>query len=341
VLVQQDYDAVRISGSGELPPTGSGRPSEIDEDRLGGLGRATLRTLTALDRASTPPRHGPDSYVLLVSQVLPGWVLALLAGALLLPALAASIDAFARARRRQLAVTPWLRWVAAWIAPFLAGLALAELLAAVGATPVPPPAPVPPEVLPLDGAALAVLAGVGLAMTLAWLAARRLALWPDATLRDPAAPGAAVALMLVVSGASVLLWLLNPYAALLAVPAVHLWLLACLTDPPPPRRWRLAMVVAGAVAPLLVAIYYLFALNLDPLAGAWYLLLLVTGHHVGLVGSLLASVLLGAGLAAAQIARSAQPEPELPAESDRPRVYGPGGIAGPGSLGGTQSALRR
>ena len=91
---------------------------------------------------------------------------------------------------------------------------------------------------------------------------------------------------------------------------------------------------------LLVAIYYLFALELDPLAGAWYLLLLVTGHHVSLAGSLVASTLLGAGLAAAQIARSAQPKPEHPIDEDRPRVRA--GRAGwPGSLGGTQSALRR
>ena len=44
------YDAVRISGSGELPPGGSGPPEAIDPDRLGGLGRAALRTLTAAGR---------------------------------------------------------------------------------------------------------------------------------------------------------------------------------------------------------------------------------------------------------------------------------------------------
>ncbi len=341
VLLERGFEAVRISGSGALPPDGAGEPADVDEDRLGGLGRATLRTLTALDQARTPPEHGPASYITIAGQVLPGWVLQLLAGALLLPALAASIDAFARARRRQLAVVPWLRWVAAWVAPFVAGLALAELLALVGATPTPPAAPVAPAVDPLDGAALGVLAGVGVAMALAWFAARRLALWPDADLRDPSAPGAGVALMLVVSVAAVLLWLLNPYTALLTVPAVHLWLLGCLTDPPPPRRWRVALVALAALPLLLVAIYYLFALDLNPLAGAWYLLLLVVGHQVGLVEAVVASTLLGAGLAALQIARGAQPEPEGPEEQAKPRVFGPGGLAGPGALGGTESALRR
>ena len=43
VLLDSGYDAVRISGSGELPPGGSGPPEAIDADRLGGLGRATLQ----------------------------------------------------------------------------------------------------------------------------------------------------------------------------------------------------------------------------------------------------------------------------------------------------------
>ena len=92
--------------------------------------------------------------------MLPGWVLSLLAGALLLPVLVASVDAFARARRRHVDVLRWLRWLGAWVAPFLAALAVAQFLALVGATPSPPPAPVPPDDLPLDGPALAVLGGV-------------------------------------------------------------------------------------------------------------------------------------------------------------------------------------
>ena len=70
VLLAEGYEAVRISGSGELPPPGDGPVGDIDEDRLGALGRATLRTVTALDQGRRPA-HGPESYVLAVSQVLP------------------------------------------------------------------------------------------------------------------------------------------------------------------------------------------------------------------------------------------------------------------------------
>ena len=341
VLLEDGFDSVRISGSGDLPPEGEGPVDTVDEDRLGTLGRATLRTVTAIDQDGRP-RHGPESYVLAVSQVLPGWVLALLGGTLLLPVLVASVDAFARARRRQLPVVPWLRWVGAWTAPFLGGFALAELLALTGATPTPPPAPVPPADLPLDGPALAVLGGVAAAMALAFALARLLAARPDLSLRMPVEPGAGVALALALSVAALLLWLVNPYAGLLAAPAAHLWMLAVLMRPVPRRRTRIVMIVLGLVPALLVTLYYLVTLSMDPLEGAWYLLLLVTGHSVGLVTTLVACVMLGVlgGTAEIVLRVPDEREEERPREPGPP-VYGPGAHAGRGALGGTESALRR
>jgi hypothetical protein len=293
VLLDSGYDAVRISGSGELPPGGSGGPEAIDADRLGGLGRATLRTLTALDEGPRP-EHGPKSYLQAVSQVLPGWVLSLLAGALLLPVFVASVDAFARARRRHLEVLRWLRWLGAWVAPFLAALAVAQILALAGATPSPPAAPVPPDDLPLDGPALAVLGGVLVAMVLAFVLARWLAARPDPELAHRPDLGAGVALGLTIAAGSLLLWLADPYAGLLVVPAAHLWMLLALTRPLPDRRVRAALIAVGILPALLVAIYYMFALSVDPLSGLWYLLMLVTGHSVGIVASLIACVMLAA-----------------------------------------------
>ncbi len=340
VLLEQGYDAVRISGSGELPPEGDGPVEAIDEDRLGMLGRAALRTLTAVDQGPRP-EHGPESYVQAVSQVLPGWVISLLAGTLLLPVLVASVDAFARARRRQVDVLRWLRWVAVWVAPFLAALALAQFLALVGATPAPPPAPVAPKVLPLDAAALGVLAGVVAAMVLALFLARWLAFRPDPELREPVEPGAGVALALAIAAGSLLLWLVNPFAGLLAVPAAHLWMLTVLTRPQPPRRLRVVLIGLGVAPVALVAVYYLFALSVDPLHGAWYLLMLVAGHSVGIVLSLIGCLMLAAACATAEIAWRLPDQDEAEPGPQGPAVYGPGSYAGPGSLGGTESALRR
>ncbi|HEX2234136.1 MAG TPA: hypothetical protein VHG69_12325 [Thermoleophilaceae bacterium] len=333
VFLERGFDSVRISGSGELP-----RGGPLDQDVLGGLGRATLRSVTALDEGARPAR-GPDSYVTAVSQVMPGWVIQLLAITFLLPVIITSVDAFARARRRHVPVGPWLRWLATWIAPFIAALAAAGLLALAGATPDPPPNPVAPSDNPLDSAAAGVLLGVGAAAALAFMAARALSR-RSGDLGDPSEPGAASALALVAAGTALLLWLVNPYAALLVVPAAHLWMLATLVDPRPPRRARAAMVAAGLLPLALVALYYLIALRIDPITGAWYLLLLVSGGAVDLPLALLGCIGLGCLAATVAIVRAA-PDPEPPAEEERPTVFGPGAHAGPGALGGTQSALRR
>jgi hypothetical protein len=204
------------------------------------------------------------------------------------------VDAFARARRRHIDVLRWLRWLGAWVAPFLAALAIAQILALAGATPSPPAAPVPPDDLPLDGPALAVLGGVLVAMVLAFLLARWLAARPDPELGQTPDLGAGVALGLTIAAGSLLLWLADPYTGLLVVPAAHLWMLLALTRPLPDRRVRAALIAIGILPALLVAIYYMFALSVDPLSGLWYLLMLVTGHSVGIVTSLIACVMLAA-----------------------------------------------
>jgi hypothetical protein len=339
-LLEHRYEAVRISGSGELPPPGRGPADSVDEDGLGGLGRAALRTATAVDRAGTPD-HGPGSYVLAVSQVMPGWALALLSGTLLLPVLAATVDAFARARRRRVPVAPRLRWIAAWAAAPVAALLAGELLGLVGATPPPPPSPMPPEDMPLDGPALAVLAGVAAAAVGGGVIARHLARGPAGGPEGPGDAGAGIALALGVAAGAAALWLVNPYAALLTVPAAHLWMLAALADPAPPRRVRGLLIVLGALPAALVWLYHLFALSIDPLESAWYLLLLVTGHSVGLPTALIGCLWLGLLGAALELTRRTPAVAQAPPAPAGPPVYGPGSHAGPGALGGTGSALRR
>jgi hypothetical protein len=354
VFLQRGFESVRISGSGELPLPSEDRAA--NRDVLGGLGRATLRTLTALD-TSGKAAHGPNVYVTAVSQVVPGWVFVLLSITLLLPVLVTVIDAFARARRRRIEVGVWMRWVAMFVAPFLAALAAAELLALVGATPDPPAAPVPPAENPLDLPALGVLAGTLAAALLAYFVARALlrrgerARVPGHPLggasasqtaqgeavidtpptstdtvveMDPADPGAACALALVSAATTLVIWLVNPYAALMLVPAAHLWLLLTLADPAPGGRARAVMFALGLLLPVLVVLYYLVALHMDPLTGVWYLLLLVAGHAVSLLLALLGCVWLGVLCATAVIARARRAPAPHPVDESRPGSLGPG-----------------
>jgi len=340
VLLEAGYDAVRIAGDGELGHGGRSTIEVIDEERLERLGRVALRTLTALD-AGPRPEHGPDSYVTVVSQVVPGWVIDLLAFTLVLPALVASVDAFARARRRQEPVAAWLTWLLARVLPFALALVVAHGLALARATPEPPGAPVAPAAFPLDGPAAAVLGGVALVAALSWLLLSHFVRTADPRLRDPSAPGAAVVVALALSLAALALWAINPYSALILAPALHLWLLGTLFDPPPPRRARVAMVLGGLLLPALVAAYYLELLSLDPLSGSWYLLLLVLWGHVSTASALVGCVMAGVLVSVAAIARAQPPPPPPGVRPVTPSVRGPAGYAGPGSLGGTDSALPR
>jgi hypothetical protein len=139
-------------------------------------------------------------------------------------------------------------------------------------------------------------------MVLAFLLARWLAARPDPELEQTPDLGAGVALGLAIAAGSILLWLVNPYAGLLAVPAAHLWMLLALTRPLPGRRVRLALIALGLAPAVLVAVYYMFALNLDPLSGLWYLLMLVTGQSVSLVTSLIGCLMLAAACATVETA---------------------------------------
>ena len=338
VLLGGGYDAVRIAGGGEREDAPDAGGNAIDRDRLGTLGRVVLRTVNALDQASSAPAT-PSAYVTVAGQVMPGWVLAVLGLALMLPALVASVDAFARVRRRRSPVMPWLAWVGAAALAFVLGLGLAHLLDLFGAVD-PPVAPVAPDLEPLDIGALGAMAGVVAVVAGSWIALRRAVVAADPDLAAPAAPGAAVVLSLTMAVGVLVLWLVNPFSALVMIPALHLWMLATLVDPAPGRRTRLALVAGGLVLPLLLVAYQLLVLGLNPVAGAWYLMLLVTGGHIGLVSSLLGCVFAGVLTGVVAVARSDPPEAARPPR-EVPKVRGPATYAGPGSLGGTDSALRR
>ena len=337
-LLAEGIEAIRISGSGELPPPEDKRGLEdVDEDRLGQLGRAALRLTSALDAAAEPPEHGPDSYLLISRKVLPGWVLAVLGLTLLLPALFTSFDALARARRRKDAAPGWWRLMLLRALPFLVVFGVAELLVLLGQAPDPGSTPPEPGAYPVDGAAVAALGAAFAAGVLAWLAVRA-PLKRRAVLAGTGGAGAATAL--VFSATVLVIWLLNPFAALLLVPAAHIWMLSMLSGFRL-RRWTaVAVVLAGALPPALAVVLYLNRLALDPGEGLWYLFVLVTSHAVSPISTVIACLVGGVWLSVLGVlaARVGAPPPLEPAA---PPLRGPGGYVGPGSLGGTSSTLNR
>jgi hypothetical protein len=329
--------AVLLSASGERGPAPDAQPSQ---DRMMGFGRAALQTISALDGGPNVPAARP--YVLYDRKVIPVWAIRLLVLALLAPVLAVTIDGFARARRRGHAVAGPALGVLACSLPFLLPALMVVALRATGLLKVAPPGPVGASVVPMHTAGAAVLIGMVLVALLTAVVLRR----PIAALgtagastRGPATSGAAIAVLLVLCGASLAIWVLNPFAALLLVVAAHssMWALA------PDVRLRApvtALLLVVGVAPVaLVVAYYGVTFGLSPLGVAWTAVMLIAGQPLSaLVGLVAWTVVLGCVVGAVIVAvRAAGERPE-----DAPvTVRGPITYAGPGSLGGTESALRR
>jgi hypothetical protein len=95
----------------------------------------------------------------------------------------------------------------------------------------------------------------------------------------------------------------------------------------------------------LVALAGFYAADLDLGLGraAWTGALLLAGGHVGAPGALLWSIALGCGAAAVLLSLSVGDSTFERHDDDEQEITirGPLSYAGPGSLGGTRSALRR
>lgn len=340
--------AVLLSLSGDEPPRAGaalGTPA-----RLAGLGSAVLQAVNALDGGTT--LAAPSGYLTISGKLVPPWAIRLLVLALIAPVAAATLDALARTRRRGHGLLRWVGWVLVGAVPFLVGLVLLLILRVAGAFSAAPPGAVaggraaPDGGVPLTGADGALLALVALVVVvsfvflrplcLRWLARRSAASRrPD----SPAADAAAVALSIVMCALTFVVWAVNPFAALLLVPALHLWLWFAQS---PVRSYRpvvAAMPLVAILPGILVGVYYMSVYALSPLDLIWSVALMVGGAMsvgIALCWSVALGCLASAVVIAARSLRAvgAAGEPVV-------TVRGPASYAGPGSLGGTESALRR
>jgi hypothetical protein len=160
---------------------------------------------------------------------------------------------------------------------------------------------------------------------------------------DGGAPAAAAAIGVLLGALAVAVWIVNPYTALLLVPAVHLWLLATVPEVRLPRLGNLALVAAGLVPFVFVTTYYASEVGLDPLELVWAAVMVLSGGYAGPLGVLAWSAILSCGIGAALVAARKRRPPRDDGDDGPPDVSirGPLTYAGPGSLGGTKSALRR
>ncbi len=275
--------AVTLSGRGESPLRPGDEPTA---ERLALVGNAANDLLLTLDAALQAP--APDGSVGLAGKLLRPTVMRLALLLLALPIIVCAVDAVARMRRAGVSVPDGLRAVALRTAPPLAALATGYLLSLAGLLPRPA-AGAPP--LPAE-ATFGAAAGLGLVLTiaagaLAWLwARRRLRRVGAAAATEGAAALGALAVLLVV------LWLVSPYALVLALPPAHAALVATSAR----RRWHVAVLAGIALLPIVaLAIVMAGRLDSNPVFALWYLLATALDGSRGALGPIMAA-LIGACL---------------------------------------------
>jgi hypothetical protein len=336
--------AVLVSATGERGPAADAR---ISRARLQGFGRGVLRAIFALDNGPTIG-GGPRPVLQTARKTLSVGAIRLLGGALLLPVLLVTVDGFARARRRREPVGRRLAWVLGTVLPFVLAAAAAVVLALVGLIDPAPRMAVPAGALEPGGAALAAGIALLLVFVLGWLLVRPLVLrLAGVTERmgatGPGAGAPAIATLLVLCLVALVVWVLNPFAAVLLAPAAHLWLLALSPDWHWPRPVRLLAVLVGLLPFAAVVAVDAGGLGYSASETVWQAVLLIAGGDVGPVTWLLWSTVAGCAVCAAIVALHPgegpvdRPPPGLPTGS----VRGPGGYIGPGSLGAVTSGHRR
>jgi hypothetical protein len=337
-LVADDRAAALLSVSGERSP---GADDPMVPGRMKAFSQAALRALTALDNAPDLRGAGSSRSLVTVRKVLPLWAVRLLVAAFLLAPLLVTVDGFARVRRRHQPVSPWLWWLVATALPLFAALTFCWLLGTVGLLPATPPEPVAAGAIAVGGTGLAALIAMGLVAVLTWIAARPLLLRRAAAPRAlPAGDGAGIALLMMWCGLAVVLWLSNPYAAALMVPGAHVLLAVVAREVRLRRALAVVLVVVAAIPFALVDLSIAGQLGLSPGHFAWFNVLLVAGGIVGPLGWAIWSLVLVCLVAAFALALRGRPS-VVPTKPEEITVRGPITYAGPGSLGGTESALKR
>ena len=225
--------------------------------------------LLALDQSLQPLEHGPEAYVEFSENLIPGWAIAVLALALILPAGVAALDGVARSARRRFGTLRAIAWAFGLALPLLGAMIVLYLLSVAGIV-ADPVYPFDPGRYTVGFGEVALMVLLGLA-TVVGYAATGLGHTPQRVRREALVPALGAA---AVAGA-VASWLLNPFLALWLVPAAHVRLVAARGLRPSRLLITLAAVVA--LLPLFLALRSATG-SVD--AGVWDVVLMVTDGHI-------------------------------------------------------------
>jgi hypothetical protein len=298
-LVEAGLPAVRLSSDGELPlEPADDVPDRFSPDSYDRFGRASLSLILALDATSGVVEHGPKGYIGVAGNLLPGWTIAMLALAFLLPvALPAGLGLFTAADS-PIGAARAGAWAALRAAPFLAAAIVLLLATLVGVMP-DPAFPFDPrtEELGLGGTIAVVVAALAYCATAFFLRPLRPPSGRDAKAAAPAA-------LVLACVAALGIWAANPYLGLLVAIGLQAWVVAA-AGTLGGRLPGAGMVLLGLVPVvlLLVDLAGRFGAGLD----LWHdLLLMLADGQIGSGIALLACLFAGAGVAIVASVGSAQ-----------------------------------
>jgi hypothetical protein len=330
--------AVLLSLAGDRAPAAD---EPVGAAQIGALGRTVLQSITALDGGPQIP--APSAYLLYAGNVVPSWAVSLLVLALILPVMGATIDGLARARRRGHWILRWVIWVLSGALPFAIAALVVVAAGQLGLIGDATPGPIAGGV-PMHGGGVAVLAVAGCVLLGGFVLVRPrivsfVGLAARDTSQDVGGEGATAALMAVLCGVALAVWFANPFAAALLVPAIHLWMWAVAPEVRPPRPVIALLALAGLALPALAAVYCAGALGVGPIGLIWSFTTLLAGGTIGVLAAIELSIVIGCAVSFAVIAVAKAREQRMTPVPVT--VRGPTTYAGPGSLGGTESALRR
>jgi hypothetical protein len=271
--------AVTITTAGDRgPPPFSDTPERLNGGRLAQIGRSAQELLRALDQGAELVQ-GTSSYLYLGARVIRGWAIQLVLIAALLPFVIATIDLFARCRRRHVPIAPALRSYRSRLLFWLSVGAAFVLLGLAGVWPTGAKSPLGPHSSAAHHWPLFGLLGLAAIAVLAWIVARaRLAPRRPVGIDEELAGHTAALLALGVVG--LLVVATNPYSLLIVLPSLHAWLWLPQVQSRP--LWlRASVYAAGFLGPAIVLISFAsrYGLGLD---APWYLVELVAVRFVSI-----------------------------------------------------------
>lgn len=286
--------SVTLTTAGARPPTPAEDVADIDPARMQAVGRSVQSLVASLDTAAEAA-SGTESFVYLGGRLLRGFAISFLLLVLLVPVVAATIDLWARLRRRGLELGPAFRSFRGRLGVWLWAGGVAALFTVLGAFPGEGDRPISPDTPPAQDWPSAAIAGLAALTLLGWFAARVRLVPRGATARADELAGH-LAAMIVLCVVAIGVAVVNPYTLLFVLPSLHLWLWA------PHVRDRALWVrsliftlgFAGPIG-LLVAFAVELGLGWD---APWYVVTLFT---VGYAPWPLFLLLLGWGAAAGQV----------------------------------------